>query len=322
MIHSNKALRRLSFVLSGILLMAGLASCEEKIDVDVPESETNIVMEGRVENGNLPFLILTRDQGYFSQVNAGRLAQLFIDSADVMLTNYQDTVDMIPINLSDLPPGIEAPAGSNLPVDLSQIDEDVRLTVYVPESGAIRGEPNQRYKVHAETEKFEASATTRLTQKAKLDSVFYTELDDPTQDSLVRVSISVNDPLGEPKYYRYFTRVNSEPFFAPLFGSVANDGAVDGESFDFPINRAFGRINRDSITNRTQFFERGDTVAVKLCAIEKDVFDFWTTLEDDLRNQGSPFGSATVIQSNVEGGLGVFAGYSCDVDSVIIPEKQ
>lgn len=309
------------FGLPLILMIVSFSACEEEINVDVPNSETNMVMEGRVENGVRPFLILTRDQSYFSEISSARLASLFIDSADVWLTNVDDTVEMQPINLSDVPDDIDAPAGNNLPIDLSSVDENVSLTVYVPLSDKIRGIPNNSYKVHAETDNFKASATTRLPPKAQLDSVFYTELDDPTQDSLVRVSISVDDPKGTPKFYRYFTKRNAEPFYAPLFGSVADDGAVDGEEFNFPINRAYGRINRDGQTI-TPYFKRGDTVTVKLCAIEEEIFNFWSSLEDDLRNQGSPFGSATVIQSNVDGGLGVFAGYSCDTASVIIPEDS
>lgn len=310
--------KALSFIGLGIILSA----CEESINVNVPESEPSMVMEARIEKGALPFLLLTRDQAYFSELDPAALSSLFIDSADVWVTNYRDTVPMIPVNLNDLPEGIEPPSGGNLPLDFSQISEDVNLTVYVPASGEIVGRLGDRYKIHAQTEQFEASATTRLIQPAaKLDSAFYTDLDDPDQDTLVRVSITVNDPKGSPKYYRYFTKRNAEPFYAPLFGSVATDAAVDGEVFDFPINRAYGRIGRDDIEDITPFFERGDTVTVKLCAIEEEVYRFWSTLEDDLRNQGSPFGSATRIQGNVKGGRGVFAGYSCDTASVIIPKN-
>lgn len=309
----------LLFATLGVLL--ALTSCEEDINVDVPESETSMVMEARIENGGIPILLLTRDQAFFSDISASQLTSLFIDSADVWITNFKDTVRMQPVNLSDLPEGIELPSGGNIPLDLSQVSEDVNLTAYIPTSGDIVGRLGDRYKIHAETKRFEASSTTRLIQPAaKLDSVFYTSLDNPDQDTLVRVSITVNDPEGLPSYYRFFTKRNANPFYAPLFGSVATDAAVDGEVFDFPINRAYPRLGRDQIEDRTPFFERGDTVTIKLCAIEEEVYRFWNTLEDDLRNQGNPFGSATIIQDNVEGGLGVFAGYACDTATVTIPE--
>lgn len=307
---------------SGLLFIV-MTACEEDINVNVPASKPSMVMEGRIEQGNLPFLLLTRDQPFFSAVSSEQLATLFIDSADVLITNFTDTVPMEPINLSDLPEGVEPPSGSNLPIDITQVNENINLTVYVPLSRKIVGSTGSRYKILAETDQFSASSTTRVIQpSANLDSVFFTTLDDPNQDTLVRVSITVDDPQGSPKYYRYFTKRNSQPFYAPLFGSVATDGAVDGREFDFPINRAYTRLaSRETIENITPFFERGDTVTVKLCAIEQEVYNFWSTLEDDLRNRGSPFGSATRISSNVKGGRGVFAGYSCDTASVIIPEN-
>ncbi len=319
---SKRIFKTLSKALIYMGIGVGLFACEESINVNVPESEPSMVMEARIEKGDPPFLLLSDDQAYFSAIDPAALSSLFIDSADVWVTNYRDTVPMIPVNINDLPEDIDPPNGGNVPIDFSQISEDVNLTVYVPASGKIVGRLGDRYKIHAQTEQFEASATTRLVKpSAKLDSVFYTDLDDPTQDTLVRVSITVNDPKGSPKYYRYFTKRNAEPFYAPLFGSVATDAAVDGEVFDFPINRAYGRIGRDDIENITPFFERGDTVTVKLCAIEEEIYRFWSTIEDDIRNRGSPFGSATRIQSNVKGGRGVFAGYACDTATVVIPKN-
>lgn len=303
-------------------LIISMTACEENINIDVPASKPSMVMEGRIEQGNLPFLLLTRDQPFYSRINPEKLATLFIDSADVLVTDFNDTVVMEPINLSDLPEGVELPSGTNLPVDLQEVTENINLTLYVPRSRQIIGKLGNRYKILAETDQFAASSTTKLIQPAAdLDSVFFTKIDDPKQDTLVRVSITVDDPEGTPKYYRYFTKRNSQPFYAPLFGSVASDGAVDGETFEFPINRAYRRIGRENIENITPFFERGDTVTVKLCAIEKEVYDFWSTLEDDLRNRGSPFGSATRIKSNVKGGRGIFAGYACDTATVIIPKN-
>jgi hypothetical protein len=323
-VMTNKPRRYKSFFLFLIpaCLIITMTACEENIDISVPASKPSMVMEGRIEQGNLPFLLLTRDQPFYSTITSEQLATLFIDSADVIVTDYTDTVVMEPINLSDLPEGVEPPSSTNLPVDLQKITDNVNLTVYVPRSRQITGVLGSRYKILAETDQFAASSTTKLIQPAaNLDSVFFTTLDDPSQDTLVRVSITVDDPQGTPKYYRYFTKRNSQPFYAPLFGSVASDGAVDGKTFEFPINRAYRRLRREDIENITPFFERGDTVTVKLCAIEKEVYDFWTTLEDDIRNRGSPFGSATRIKSNVKGGRGIFAGYACDTASVIIPKS-
>ncbi|MEL6924369.1 MAG: DUF4249 family protein [Bacteroidota bacterium] len=46
-------------------------------------------------------------------------------------------------------------------------------------------------------------------------------------------------------------------------------------------------------------------------------FDFWSTLEFNAVNQG-PFSAYTRIASNVEGGLGIWGGYSVSFYTVVV----
>ena len=53
----------------------------------------------------------------------------------------------------------------------------------------------------------------------------------------------------------------------------------------------------------------GDSVLIKWTTIDEAHFDFWNTLEFSNANQG-PFSSYTRLQSNINGGLGIWGGYS------------
>jgi len=56
---------------------------------------------------------------------------------------------------------------------------------------------------------------------------------------------------------------------------------------------------------------------VRGCVIDRGVFRFIQSLESQVSNQGSPFALPYNLQSNVSGGLGVFAGYGASYDTVV-----
>ena len=55
------------------------------------------------------------------------------------------------------------------------------------------------------------------------------------------------------------------------------------------------------------FFNRGDTITVKYCNIDKPTYDFWRTLEYSYQSIGNPFSSPTSVLGNVKGALAHFA---------------
>lgn len=58
---------------------------------------------------------------------------------------------------------------------------------------------------------------------------------------------------------------------------------------------------------------------MKLCSITREHYRFWRTVENEKGNLGNPFGSFTVIESNIEGGVGIWGGYAATTISIVIP---
>ena len=90
--------------------------------------------------------------------------------------------------------------------------------------------------------------------------------------------------------------------------------------FDFELDRGVNRNDTTSFYEGYFRFRRGDTITVKWCAIDQPQFDFWRTLEFELNDQGSPFASPVIIQSNIVGSLGIWGGYAPDYKTVIVPK--
>lgn len=297
-----------------------VSSCERDITVDLPKGEEKLVVEGYIENGLPPYVILTHNVPVFSQTNVDDISNLFVHDAFVQVTDGIDTVTLREYNSDNLPENVKRQLANIFQVDEEVLtgnnDEDqINFSLYsIPLGNFFLGKENTRYQLMVKTGQYIARAETVVRSKALVDSIFFKSVG---VEDLVRLFIRINDPADEVNYYRYFTKRNREPFYAGYLASVANDKLVNGSTFIFPIDRGEPRAAKVNFDLYGYFFY-GDTVVVKFCDIDKAHYDFWNSLEEDFRNQGNPFGSPTIIQSNVDGALGVWGGYCCDYDTLII----
>ena len=124
------------------------------------------------------------------------------------------------------------------------------------------------------------------------------------------------DPPGTTNYYRYFTGENDGPLIIP-FHSVTDDVFFDGQEFDFPLTKAEDGEDFDFTT--FGLFTRGDSITIKWMNLDREHFQFWSTLEFSRENQG-PFSSYTRVKSNINGGLGIWGGISASYYGLWVPE--
>src|SRR5687767_6558880 len=82
-------MKKIIYILS--LLVLGLVGCEKKIEFELIDSADKLVIEGSIENGEAPLVILTKSTGYFSKIDPALLASSFIHDARVELSNGTKT---------------------------------------------------------------------------------------------------------------------------------------------------------------------------------------------------------------------------------------
>jgi hypothetical protein len=79
--------------------------------------------------------------------------------------------------------------------------------------------------------------------------------------------------------------------------------------------------NKDINLEQYAFFDRGDSIAVKYCNIDKATYDFWRTIEYSYSAIGNPFASPSKVLSNIKGGgLGYFGGYAAQYKTLVVPD--
>ncbi len=175
------------------------------------------------------------------------------------------------------------------------------------------GQAGKTYQLDIQAEGKSLDAITTIPEAVPFDSMRFEPLDG--LEGTYELIGWCTDPPGVTNYYRYFTKVDEENFF-PGLASVVEDILFDGEEVEFPIARGQARTLEIDPETFGYFFE-GETVTVKWTNIDEAHFLFWNTLEFNAANQG-PFSSYTRIQSNINGGLGIWGGYNVQYKTQVV----
>jgi hypothetical protein len=281
-------------------LVIGLISCEKAVDFKLKDPEPKLVVEATIENDGWPIVFLSNSLNYFSTLDPNAIQQSFVHNAIVTISNGAKTHQLKEYQLS-----VQSGVLFYYTIDSSNL------------ATAFKGELNKQYALKVMVGNKEYNANTTIPNITKrIDSLWGKPVpgfDDPNKRALM---IKATDPPGYGDYIRYFTKRNSEPFY-PALNSVFDDQIIDGTTYSVEIERGVDRnVERNDDYN---YFNKLDTVTVKLSNIDKATFDFWRTMEYTYTTVGNPFSSPTKVLSNISGGaLGYFGGYASQFKTIII----
>lgn len=307
------------FLPAVILLITG---CTTDITLDIPTPDPKIVVEGNIEIGMPPIVSLTSTVPFYGEVNFNELENYYIHDATVVVSDGVNSVTLTEYCLADLPEEIIPLVAAYLGVDIDTAGTfPINICLYSdPDiftgTPSFVGEIGKTYSLTVESNGTTVTSSTQILPPNPPDSIYYMPHLDPANDSLVRLYIALTDPPEQGNFYRYFTKRNSEAFYAG-FSSVFDDNLINGQSFDFTVDRGFNPTE-DFDQNTYGYFWRGDTVILKWCTIDYNTYNFWKTLEFDSGSDG-PFSSATIVQTNINGGLGIWCGYGASYDTLYVP---
>ena len=284
-----------------VLIVSGSISCEKAIDFDLEDQEPKLVVEATIENETWPIVFLSNSLNYFSTLDPYYIQQSFVHNAVIYVSNGTKTHVL---------KEYEVPLQGGYSLFYYTVDSSNLAT-------AFKGELNKQYTMEIEVNSKEYTATTTIPAITKrIDSMWARTIPgfyDPNKRALM---VKATDPAGYGDYIRYFTSSNSEPFFPGLI-SVFDDKIIDGTTYSVEIERGVDRNLPHE--EGYSFFNKTDTVTLKLCNIDKATYDFWRTMEFAYSSVGNPFSSPTKVLSNISGGaLGYFGGYAAQFKTIII----
>jgi len=305
----------IKYYLPFILILFILIGCEEEITLDLPQSERKLVVEGYIEPGMPPYVLLTQSIPYFSNITE-EMKKYFVHDAIITVSDGSKTVELIEIDLSNLPDSLAQMILNAFQFSVDSVDlSDVNFSFYT--TIQMFGETGKEYSLEIKKDEHHLTAVTKIPNPVVPDSIWFEPSPYPEKDTLKLLKFKITDPAGEPNFYRFFSNRNDEPFYPNPFFSVSDDVFFDGQEIAWTIMR--GQSSDEEWDPETfGYFTIGDTVTMKLCTIDKGHYDFWSTIET-AQYSGGPFASPVEIKTNINGGgLGIWGGYGAAYIEIVV----
>lgn len=288
-------------------LVLALTACERDFDIELKDSETQLVVEAYINN-EMPlynYVVLSRSRNYYEPgfegipvrgaivtVTEGNLTAAHTYHWD-MSTKKRLLETSIPQVPGGILPGV-------------YLDPDA---VNDPEQ-ALSGKPGKHYLLEIQTEEGEYSAITMLPQPVMLDSISSGNYFVDSIYTKARLTIYYQDPD---------TTGNTQLFYWRDYSSRDNFGwgGLDRNRFlpgtDDLANGQYMRLTPNN------GFEIGDSVQFHLISVERKVYNFWDSYSKALTNDG-PFATPVRLQSTIQGKnvIGCFSGFSSNTKTVLV----
>lgn len=297
-----------------------LLSCEKDITIDLQDTKPKIVVEGHIEPGLPPYIILTKTFPYFTYADVETLENLFVHDAVITIFDGNKNHTLLEYCSDSLPDSLAHFGALYLGVDIADLS-DHDFCIYSVEADTsnpvniLIGELGRTYDLTVTVDGSTYTATTTLPYPIPLDSISTTT--HPNNDTLFHLLGTLSEPAGVGGYYQVFTqRIGKDEYLLPTLSSIFDDRLIDGQTVDV----LFRRGKRMGIADiNTGYYNFGDTVVVKFCTMDKAHFEFWETALVEIDNTGNPIAAATEIATNVEGGaLGIWGAYGAIYDTIVV----
>ncbi|MFI5152164.1 MAG: DUF4249 domain-containing protein [Chitinophagales bacterium] len=282
-----------------------ISSCEKSISFNLDKSDSQLVVDASIESNKAPIVILSKSLDYFSEISPDILSSSFIHGAKVVISSDSTNSTLTEYSIP--------PDSNGYTVFYYTVDSSLGPNAFLGVIGK-----HYSLSISVNNQQYSAESSIPALSK-KIDSLWWIKAPDNPDTTKVVLKARVTDPPGLGNYIRYFTNVDGGPFF-PGLNSVFDDQIVDGTTYDVDVDKGVNRNQSIDLENYA-FFNRGDTVGVRFCNIDKATFDFWRTMEYNYQSIGNPFSSPTKVLGNISNGaLGYFGGYAAQYVYLIIPK--
>ena len=273
-------LQLLSIITGAIVL---LASCTKNIDVRIPDFEQKLVVEGYIEPGQKPTVILTWTAPYFGEQNYSNIQQYFVTNALVTVDDGITTDTLLPGFSGFFP-------------------------LYT--SHNMVGVTGKTYNLKIEVNGKVYTASTSILPAVPLDTIYFSP---EIADTLGLIKAKLKEPEEQGNNYRWFTkRIGKDAGFVSQFASATDDKFINGKEFEFVFSRGSVPNSQaeDDKNIERGLFKKGDSVLVKFCTIGPKEFRYFRSYYQNLSSNGNPFSAPATLESNIEGGaIGLWCGF-------------
>lgn len=278
-------MRKLMFIL---MLILSLSGC----DKDFSNDEIKLVVDGYIDDGGNPVIFVTTTL----PVRDGATGMKDIKDHLAIFGKITITVDGVTRVMTATP-------------------KSTLLPPYEYTHYSLTGEAGKTYTIDVTYYDLHATATTTIPQKTELDEIWTEQI----TDSLYTIKTRFTDREGKGDHYKFFSYCEGETY--TNYGSCMLGLIDDADLNDSVVEATVYRPVTMDTRSYSPYFKKGETVYIKFCTLDEDSYEFWKDFETQrLGSRIALFPSSNNIHHNVEGGLGLWAGYGASFYTVHIPE--
>src|SRR5574344_1640099 len=302
---------RISKILYIVIVVAVLAGCQKEIEVDIPNYQDKIVIEGIIENGQPAMVIVSKSVPYFSTIDLDVLMnEVFIKDAVVTITSSTGETEQLSFAYNE-----------DSPIYFAYMGE------------RVIGEPGKSYDLRVEYDGKVYTSHTSIVQPFELDSVWLAFLN--PEDTMPTSRIQLSDNPNTKDYYQFRIKIHGKNLTDRLWVTsmpvAFDDATFNGKTVNYEILRANpSTLFMPTTTDEEESdfyritYRPGDTIYIKTSMLDYPAYRFWSTISNELSFGQNPFMSPSPIISNISGdnAMGVWCGYASTIDTLYYQTRQ
>ncbi len=302
-----------------------LLGCQKEITLNLPQAESKLVVEGAIEPNFPPYVVLTKNQGYFETIDINTYNNLFVNNVDsVKVWFYNDNgeketriLEQVP-GLDSLPP---------IYTDLSYFNNIDNYQF---------SQSGKTYFLEIQWNNKIITSQTKIPEPTPLDCLWVEKSETANKDFKYDIRAIYSDPgdienhiLIRSKRKEHWRRdsidgeIKNENDERLILVDAGSDVLINGESFEtyfpkpneeggFPsgsynTTRFKSYINNNGIEDSVQLPH--DIVLVKFSQIDEASVKFWRGVVRQSTTNNNPFSEPLNLVSNINNGLGGWTGY-------------
>ena len=263
----------------GLCLLLLFAACQEEFQ----ESREEIVVEGWIESGGSPVVLLTR-------------------SFVVELANDVDeeTSIVLPWGKVTVSDGTESEI-------LTGDYDDRYFPPYIYSTSKMKGVPGRTYYLTVEYGNRILTAQTTIPEADSLEAITVSTCDDA--DGMYQITAYYDDNPVTKDYYLFLTRIyNDETRYYPAFLGLQEDGHLGLH------NRQVVHPGIHTLTDSVKYhpyYHADDSIQIKFAKIDETTYHIHKAYNEMVSLSSNPiFSSDLSMPTNIQGGLGFWCGYA------------
>ena len=287
-----------------------LCACQREIDLNLPDYQSKLVIEGTIENGSPAMVMLSKSIPYFSEVNLGTLMNDVLvngTQARVFVTSETGETEELKWTLSPEAPYYMAFMGKN-----------------------VIGKEQTRYTLRVEYDGKIYTAETYIPKTFDLDSIGFAQTMEVMADTMASIRVLMTDNPGEENYYAFSCKVScpkmKDRLWVCSLPVAFDDLTFNGLQFNYEVSRAgysvllSGMLSEEDQENfKRVTFRPGDTVYVKHSQVDYHTYKYLTSAGSEAAMGSNPFVASTPPVTNFDSDevLGHWSGYASKLDTLV-----